>query len=118
RVDLQGRPMAIERLARERAPVAFARGLEEDREAELDRELGRVVAREGAEGTEGADDDAARARVAFACILQFSADRRVEGARIGRVELEDARVGLRRVGLREAPFLDRREAPKRAETRA
>ena len=60
-----------------------------------------------------------RARgIAAACVGELAAERGLERAGIGRVELEDRAVRLRRIPDGEPPLLERREVPEGAEPRA
>jgi hypothetical protein len=48
---------------------------------------------------------------------ELAPERRVEGAGVGRIQLEDVAVRLRRIADREPPLLQRRQVPQRPEAR-
>ncbi len=122
RVHRERFAVARERVARDvRARrVARLRGdpLEQHREAQLEGEAGSVVGRDRAQGLERGDHRSARAGLAPPRGPHLAPDERLEGAGIGRVELEDPGVRGLRVADRELPLLERRQPPERAEARA
>jgi hypothetical protein len=122
-IEAQRVAVARERLARHvlgghRLGRLVGRGLQQERQAKLEREARVVVGGERHEGAERADDGLARARVAAARVGQLAPERRVERAGVRRIELEDGVVGLRGVADREAPLLERREVPERSQAGA
>ena len=91
---------------------------EHQRQPELQCEARVVVRREGYERAQRREDALARARVALAGVRELAAEHRLEGSRIGGVEVEDPRVRGGGIAGRELPFFQGDELPERAEAGA